>query len=93
MLPKPGATLIKIQSDPSVYEVEADGATGEFVLRHVASEAVASARYGQRWADYVIDVEPTLMSHYTRGASQTSTQSADRTGMKTRAEISTLSQR
>ncbi|NBS42059.1 hypothetical protein EBS80_05390, partial [bacterium] len=92
MLPKPGAILVKIQSDPNVYQVDANPDTGAFELRHIASEAVAIATFGADWADRVIDLEPTLFTHYERGDDVTAMETVDLAAMKTRVEIAALSQ-
>jgi len=89
MLPNPGVVLVKIQSDPRTYEVEA-GVDGIGILRWLPSEEVAKARYGARWADYVIDLEPTLFTRYQVGAAQLDLTPQDMSGMKTRDGISEL---
>ena len=90
MLPKPGTVLIKIQSDPSVYKVDADGATGSFVLRHIVSESIATTIYGTSWSDAVIDVEPTLFTHYTMGSDVLAAESVDLAALKTRIRIASV---
>lgn len=59
---KPGSYLVKIQSNPNVYEVT-DGA----VLRHVPNEAAAAARYGAEWSTYVRDIPVVFFSDYRIG--------------------------
>lgn len=59
---RPGIRLVKIVSDPKVYYVATGG-----VLRHVASEALARAIYGDDWANKVDDLEPTLFAGYRIG--------------------------
>lgn len=73
MLPKAGTVLVKIQSSPKVYLLEAT--TDEFKpqLREIDSEATAIALYGADWADYVIDVEPTFFTKFALGAVVTGT--------------------
>ncbi len=56
-------SLIKIQSDPKVYEVQADNG-----IRHVPSETSATARYGAQWAKLVRDVSVVFFFDYTIGA-------------------------
>ena len=90
MLPKPGVVLIKIQSDPSVYKVDTDPTSGAFLLRHIASEGIATAIYGAGWADSVIDVEPTLFAHYAKGTDVSSAEAVDVSGMKSRLQIATV---
>jgi len=91
MLPKPGVVLIKIQSDPSVYKVDADPATGSFLLRHLASESLAISMYGASWADAVIDVEPTLFAHYAKGREVSLAESVDLSVIKSRSQITMAS--
>lgn len=93
VLPKPGVVLIKIVSDPNVYSVEIDPIAEASVLRKITSEEIAVDIYGIDWADYVIDIEPTLISHYTRGLDVTTTEIVDLTVMKTRAQITALKQK
>ncbi|HBL39987.1 TPA: hypothetical protein DDZ10_04980 [Candidatus Uhrbacteria bacterium] len=57
---KPGSHLVKIQSDPKVYEV-GEGAT----LTHVPDEATAVARFGPNWAALVRDIPSVFFSDYT----------------------------
>jgi len=65
MLPRPGAVLVKIQSDPRVYWLEESNT--DTVLHWIASEAIAIEMFGTTWADNVIDVPPTLIGHFVRG--------------------------
>jgi hypothetical protein len=63
VLPKPGVVLVKIQSDPRVYALENNlEDVYSPVLREIASESIARAMYGEAWADYVIDIEPTFFT-------------------------------
>ena len=48
---RPGAKMLKVQTDPRVYVVAKGG-----VLWHLASEAVARALYGDMWAKEVNDL-------------------------------------
>lgn len=57
-----GTTLVKLESDPTVYSVEPDG-----VLRALGSEAQAITLYGENWADDVDDVAPGFWSGYEVG--------------------------
>jgi hypothetical protein len=62
---RPGSYWVKIQSDPKVYAVSADGA-----LHWIESEAVASALYGgSGWNTFIHDVPDTFFADYTVGAS------------------------
>lgn len=89
MLPKAGVVLVKVQSDPKVYGIEANE-DGSFSLRWVPTEEVAVTLYGASWADYVVDVDATTMHWYDEGDDMTLADVVDRTIMKTRAEISAL---
>lgn len=89
MLPKPAVVLVKVTSDPSVYATQAN-ASGGTDLRHVMTETVASQMYGSAWADYVIDVDPTIMGHYAHGTDITTPETVDTSIMKTRAELAAL---
>jgi hypothetical protein len=53
---KPGALLVKIQTDPKVYAVGANGN-----LRWVRSEAIARALYGSNWNKLVDDVPDSFL--------------------------------
>ncbi len=66
MLPKAGVVLVKIQSDPKVYAL-GDGSTYTPDLQWVTSEDVAIELFGDDWADYVIDVEPTFFTKFGDG--------------------------
>lgn len=63
--PKPGTVLVKIQSVPKVFAI--DGTAETPVLRWITSEAIATSLYGAHWADSVIDIPPTMWSHFTIG--------------------------
>lgn len=93
MLPKPGIVLVKIQSDPTVYALEEnpDDAFSP-LLRAISSEEIAIEMYGEMWADFVIDVEPTFFSNFTDGFEITSAFEVDTSIMKTRQQLSDLSQ-
>jgi len=60
---RPGTKMVKITTDPKVYAVGAGGS-----LRHIATEAVASALYGASWAGMVEDVPDAFFVNYTIGA-------------------------
>lgn len=85
--PKPGVVLVKIQSDPRVYAVE-EGVTRWLpILRELVSEEVAREMYGPFWAEFVIDVEPTLFSHYQTGDRITEPEPVDLSVLKTRESL------
>ncbi len=68
MLPKPGTVLVKIESDPRTFAVTDAGADGKPILRYIPSEQEAIRLYGTAWADYVIDLPPTLWNRFAFGA-------------------------
>lgn len=57
-----GSTLLKLQSDPTVYAVEEDG-----VLRELESEDQAEALYGDDWAEQVDDLPDGFFGQYEVG--------------------------
>ncbi len=59
---KPGARMVKIQSDPKVYAVDRGG-----TLRWIASPQVAAALYGADWARKVEDVSDAFFVNYKVG--------------------------
>lgn len=59
---KPGSRLVKIQSDPKVYAVDADG-----TLRWVNTEAAAVALYGSDWSKKVDDLSDSFFVNYKTG--------------------------
>lgn len=59
---KDGVYMIKIQSDPKTYAVEANG-----LLRWIPTEDRARALYGAAWATRVRDVDVSLFTDYTIG--------------------------
>lgn len=65
LLPKSGTVLLKVQSVPKVFAVE--GTPEAPTLRWITSESLARELYGSDWADYVIDIPPTMWSHLAFG--------------------------
>lgn len=59
---RPGTSLVKIPSDPSVYAVESDG-----VLREIPSEDVAEDLFGDDWEERVDDVSEAFWSSFIVG--------------------------
>ncbi len=59
---RPGARLIKIQSDPKTYAVGVGG-----VLRHVPDEATAIALFGASWYQLIDDVDVAFFQNYRIG--------------------------
>jgi hypothetical protein len=60
---RPGARLVKIQTDPKVYAIARGG-----VLRWVTSESVATRLYGANWNRMVDDVPDAFFVNYKIGA-------------------------
>ncbi len=60
---RPGAKLVKVNTDPKVYAVSRNG-----VLRWVTSEYLASQLYGSNWAKMVNDVPDVYFTNYNTGA-------------------------
>jgi plastocyanin len=60
---KPGVKMIKINSDPTVYVV---GANGE--IRGIPSEDVAEDLYGSTWNQQIDDVPDGFFGNYTMGS-------------------------
>ncbi|MBI2475561.1 cupredoxin domain-containing protein [Candidatus Uhrbacteria bacterium] len=56
---KPGVKMIKINSDPKVYAVGGGG-----TLRHVSTEAIAIALYGNNWNKMIDDVPDGFFPNY-----------------------------
>ncbi len=86
MLPKPGVVLVKIQSLAEVYFVT-ENAAGEHELRWIQDESAAIDLFGTDWADYVVDVEATMWTHYRRADDLTRTTSIDTNSLKARAHL------
>lgn len=59
---KPGAMLVKIQTDPKVYAVGENGR-----LRWIKSEALAKRLYGNYWNKLVDDVPDSFFTNYAIG--------------------------
>ncbi len=61
---KPGVKMIKINSDPKTYAVDANGE-----LRWVTSEDVAVGMFGTAWNTMIDDVPDGFFGNYTIGSS------------------------
>jgi plastocyanin len=59
---RPGVRMLKIDSDPKTYAVDAGG-----TLRHVNGEAVAVALYGATWNKQIDDVPDGFFGNYRIG--------------------------
>lgn len=70
LLPKPGVVLAKIQSTPFVFAIDTNK-EGAPALRLISNEATAQLLYGVDWADFVIDLEPTLFTQFATDAAMT----------------------
>ena len=57
-----GGELVKIQSNPKVYEVQDDG-----TIRHVPDEATAAHLYGPNWNQQITDINVVFWFDYTEG--------------------------
>ena len=60
---RPGIKMVKIQTDPKVYAVGANG-----TLRWLKTEAAATAIYGSSWNTMVDDLSAAFFTDYTVGA-------------------------
>ncbi|MFA6604135.1 MAG: hypothetical protein WCT10_04885 [Patescibacteria group bacterium] len=60
---RPGVRMVKIQTDPKVYAVDANG-----VLRWISTEAIATALYGANWNQLIDDVPDSFFTDYAIGA-------------------------
>ncbi|MFA4845266.1 MAG: YCF48-related protein [Patescibacteria group bacterium] len=58
----PGTRMVKFQSVPTVYAVEALG-----VLRAIASEDIASGLYGANWNQQIDDISDAFLGNYHFG--------------------------
>lgn len=59
---KPGARMIKINSDPRVYVISKGG-----LIRAIGSEEVAKALYGAKWNKQIDDVADGFFTNYKIG--------------------------
>ncbi|MFH1047671.1 MAG: hypothetical protein V1738_05180 [Patescibacteria group bacterium] len=59
---RPGVRLVKVQTDPSVFAVDADG-----TLRWVPDEATAARLYGPSWNQTIDDVPDAFFVNYKIG--------------------------
>ena len=91
VLPNPGVVLVKIQSNRDVYAL-AENPSNPYAprLRAIATEEIAISMYGEQWADYVIDIDPTFFARFAQGGDITSPETVDLSIMKTRAELAQL---
>jgi hypothetical protein len=60
---RPGVKMIKIQTDPKVYAVAANGN-----LRWVTTESIASCLYGANWGTKIDDVSDAFFVNYSVGS-------------------------
>jgi hypothetical protein len=63
---RPGKRMVKVQTDPKVYEVSRDG-----TLRWVTTAEIAQAAHGAGWARVIDDVPDAFFGDYTTGDSIT----------------------
>jgi hypothetical protein len=82
MLPKPQTVLLKFISSPPVYVIIIDN-----MLRHIPSETTAARLFGEDWADYVLDADPSLVVEFSVGAPLTGYEVFDRSLLKKREDL------
>jgi hypothetical protein len=88
MLPKPGVTLVKLQSSPQVYTTEADPLDENKIWIHwIPGEKEAIVMFGADWADYVIDLPDTLFTSLSLGDNETDFSPRDKSFMKKRSAL------
>lgn len=73
---KPGVKMVKINTDPKTYAVDAGG-----TLRHVASEDVAVALYGSAWNTQIDDIADGFFPNYNIGEAIVSADAFSPTGV------------
>ncbi len=74
---KPGVRMIKIDSDPKTYAIDAGG-----TLRHVASEAVATDLYGSAWNTMIDDMPDAYFANtYAMGSEISSSSQFDKSAI------------
>ncbi len=86
MLPKAGVVLVKIQSSAEVYHVT-ENAAGQHELSWIPTEALAVELFGQDWSEFVVDIEPTMWTHYQRVDDIAADTTIDRTQFKRRSHL------
>lgn len=68
MLPKPGVTLIQIESTYQIYASFTDPTdSSKLLLRNIVSPEVAESLYGSNWETYILEVPTTMWSSFTIG--------------------------
>jgi hypothetical protein len=65
IVPKPEVVLVKVNSMRDVFFVQEGDVLP--VLRKLESEAVARDLFGEDWAEYVLDISPTMFRSYVVG--------------------------
>lgn len=65
IVPNPGVVLVKVNSMKDVFFVEEGNDLP--VLRRLASEELAKDLFGMDWADYILDISPTMFRSYKVG--------------------------
>lgn len=69
MLPRENVSFLKFESDPSIYFFEQDALDPTHgILYWVTTEELAAFIAGPNWADYVIDLNPTLIDRFDMAA-------------------------
>ncbi len=77
---RPGVKLVKIQSDPKVYAVDAGGR-----LRWVKTEAAAVALFGGNWNKQIDDISDSFFVNYKSGTDIASASDFNPTAVKNAA--------
>ena len=77
MLPKAGSVLVKIQSDARVFALAASTEDEGDTLRWIPDEETAITLCGNDWADYVIDLPPTLFPRFREGTEMSENETID----------------
>ncbi len=90
VLPQAEIVLVKIQSDPTVYSLSHSDDEYAPNLRAITSEEIAIGMFGEDWADYVIDIEPTFFSKFGQGDDIEEVEEVNQSIMKTRQELAEL---
>ncbi|MFH1712226.1 MAG: hypothetical protein ABH846_03260 [Patescibacteria group bacterium] len=68
LLPKPGVTLIKIQSLPYIYISTANpNDPTQTVLRRITDDSITAMIFGEDWKDYVLEIPSILFSKFLFG--------------------------
>lgn len=68
VLPKAETVLVKISSNPKVFwSVPNPNDAIRPLLRWITTEEIAIEMFGDDWADFVLDIDPTMWQHFDFG--------------------------